>query len=369
MNTSLRASLPFLDRAAVFLYAALVAFGLLMIRSATFGTRFEGLADRQLIYAVVAAVLFVLAVAIPYEIILEYGYVLYGLALVALVVVLVAGRAVAGSRSWLYFGPIGFQPSELAKVAAVLGGGAYIKGLAQRRAGLRESAAVAAFAVVPAVLTMMQPDFGTDTTFLPIAAAALYLSDVPLERILKWTGLAAAAFLVLFALGWLTFFKPYQKDRILTFINPGLDPRGAGYQVNQARIAVGSGEVTGKGLYSGTQNRLNFLPAPHTDFIYGVIAEETGFIGSMGVLLGFLALLARFLSAVRQARDPEGRYLALAAFAVVLYHVLINVGMVLGLLPTTGIPLPFLSYGGSFLMTMSLMTGLAVNVHLRRFAA
>lgn len=220
---------------------------------------------------------------------------------------------------------------------------------------------------LPAALTFLQPDFGTATTFLPIAIAGFYLSDLPLSRLLKWSAIAFIVVVVLFIIGWFTFFKVYQKERLITFVNPSSDARGAGYQVKQAEIAVGSGKLTGKGLYSGSQNRLNFLPAPHTDFIFGVLAEETGFVGSIAVLGAFLFLLSRFLAASRVARDLEGRFIAIALFSLVLYHVIVNIGMVIGLLPTTGIPLPFLSYGGSFLVSMCLLAGLAGNVYARRF--
>ncbi|MEW5765007.1 MAG: rod shape-determining protein RodA [Acidobacteriota bacterium] len=367
MRQTLRQSLLFGDQVTLFLYLALLAFGTVMVRSATFATKYGALGDRQVVYALLAAAVFALALLVPYQIWVDYGYLLYAAALAALVLVLVLGRTVAGSKSWLYLGPFGFQPSEFAKVAVALACANAIKDLPDKAIEGRQVAFLWGIIALPAVLTFLQPDFGTATTFLPLAGAALYFSRYPLGRILKWAGMAVLAVLLLFALGWFTFLKPYQKDRILTFVNPAHDPKGAGYQVAQARIAVGSGELTGKGLHSGTQNRLNFLPAPHTDFIFGVVAEETGFVGSVGVLLAFLALLARFLSTLRVARDAEGRFLVLCGFAVILYHLLVNVGMVLGLLPTTGLPLPFLSYGGSFLISMSLFAGLAANVRMRRF--
>jgi len=368
MRNALRNFLLYGDHLAILLYLGLLVTGNIMIRSATFGTKYAPLASRQMIWTGLAVGLFFLAVLIPYEIWLEYSYFIYIASIASLLAVLVIGHAVAGSRSWLYIGPLGFQPSEFAKVAAARASAAYIKGLPDKNVGVREMLVLAAIIGLPAALTFLQPDFGTATTFLPLGAAAFYFSKMPLTRILKWMGAGTVLLLVLFAIGWFTFFKPYQKERVLTFLNPSLDPRGAGYQVNQARIAVGSGELTGEGLYSGTQNRLNFLPAPHTDFIFGVVAEETGFLGSVAVLLAFFGLLSRFVVTIRDARDAEGRFLVLAALAVILYHVIINVGMVIGLLPTTGIPLPFLSYGGSFLMSMSLFVGLAVNVRTRRFA-
>jgi len=338
-----------------------------MVRSATFGTKFEGLASRQTTWCFVAAVVYLVAALVPYDIWLEYSYIFYGLCVVVLLAVMIFGHSVAGSRSWLILGPVGFQPSELAKVAAALAGAGYIKDLSLKIIGPKEFAILAGIVALPMLLTLLQPDFGTATTFLPILLVAFFLSRLSLGQILKWAGMALAGVVALSVLGWFTFFKPYQKERILTYVNPSAHTRGAGYQVHQARIAVGSGELTGKGLYSGTQNRLNFLPAPHTDFVFGVISEETGFLGAISLLVVYLALLSRLLSTLLLARDQEGRYLVCSAFAVLLYHIVINVGMVIGLVPTTGIPLPFLSYGGSSLMGLTLFVGLAANVRTHRF--
>jgi rod shape determining protein RodA len=368
MKKTLRETVSYGDFVTAALYLALLIFGALMVRSATFGTRFAYLGNRQMFWAVLAFGAFSLAFLIPYEIWVEYSYLLYGLCVAVLLSMPLLGHYVGGHKSWLYIGPIGFEPSEFAKVAAALAGAAFIKELVGRAMGWREIGILSAIIGLPMLLTLLQPDFGTATTFFPLLAVALYLSFLPLTQIVKWCALGILALMLLLALGWFTFLKPYQKDRIITFIHPTANTRGAGYQVNQARIAVGSGELLGKGLYSGTQNRLNFLPAPHTDFIFGVVAEETGFLGSLALLGLYLSLLLRFLSTASAARDSEGRFIVLCAFAVILYHVLINIGMVIGLVPTTGIPLPFLSYGGSFLGSMSLFVGLAANVRSRRYA-
>jgi rod shape determining protein RodA len=367
VRQALKGYLTYGDHLTSLLFLALLVAGSIMVHSATTGTKFTSLAPRQTAWCFVAAAVYLLATLIPYDIWIEYSYILYGLCVVVLVAVMLFGHAVAGSRSWLILGPVGFQPSEFAKVAAALAGAGYLKDLSQKVIGLREFGVLCAIIGLPMVLTLVEPDFGTATTFLPMVLAAFFLSRLSLGQILKWAGVAIVAGAVLFVIGWFTFFKPYQKERILTFVNPGTNLRGAGYQVHQARIAVGSGEVTGKGLNSGTQNRLNFLPAPHTDFVFGVIAEETGFVGSMALLAVFLALLARFAGTILLARDLEGRFLVCCAFAVIMYHLVINVGMVIGLVPTTGIPLPFISYGGSSLIGLTLFVGLAANVRAHRF--
>lgn len=367
MRQALKGYLVYGDHLTSILFLALILAGSVMVHSATSGTKFAALAPRQTMWCFVAAGVYLLATLIPYDIWIEYSYVFYALCIVVLVAVMLFGHAVAGSRSWLILGPVGFQPSEFAKVAAALACAGYLKDLSQKVIGPKEFGVLSAIIILPMFLTLIEPDFGTATTFLPMILAAFYLSRLSLGQILKWAAVALVAAVVLFVLGWFTFFKPYQKERILTFVNPGTNLRGAGYQVHQARIAVGSGEVVGKGLYSGTQNRLNFLPAPHTDFVFGVIAEETGYLGSMALLAVFLALLSRFAGTILLARDLEGRFLACCAFAVLLYHLVINVGMVIGLVPTTGIPLPFLSYGGSSLIGLTLFVGLAANVRAHRF--
>ena len=357
------------DHLTSLLYLSLLVFALVMVRSATVGMRFD--TSKQLMIEIIALAAFIVAAFVPYEIWIEYSLVLYVACVLCLILVLIpgVGHTVAGSRSWILLGLVRFQPSEFAKVAALLVGASYVKERTRGEIGFKDMGILFGIFLLPMILTVVEPDFGTAVTFLPLFAAAFFLSELPLSRILKWAGVALIGLFVLFVIGWFTYFKPYQKERILTFMNPSLDPRGAGYQVNQARIAVGSGEVAGKGLFSGTQNRLNFLPAPHTDFIFGVISEETGFVGSVAVLTVFLILLWRMLATAHMARDPEGRFLVICTFALILYHLLINVGMVIGLLPTTGIPMPYLSYGGSFLISLSLLTGLCVNVRTRRFAA
>lgn len=354
------------DLTTVLTAVTLMLLGAVFVSSATFTTH-HPLGTRQILWDLVALGALAVGMLVPYSVWIDYGYIAYGILLAFLIYLPIFGTATAGAKSWLKFGVISFQPSELMKVATILACAAYIKSRPENRVGLKELMVLWAMVGVPLLLTLRQPDFGTATTFLPIAATCFFLSSFPLGKILKWSLLGMAGLGVLLFVAWLTVFKPYQKERVRTFLDPAHDPHGAGYQVNQAKIAVGSGQIWGKGLRSGTQNRLSFLPKPHTDFIFGVVAEETGFAGCAFVLGLFFILLNRFLETARLARDAEGRFLALAAFAAILYHLLINVGMVVGILPTTGIPLPFLSYGGSSLLSMGWLTGLVANVRIRRF--
>jgi len=214
----------------------------------------------------------------------------------------------------------------------------------------------------PLLLIAKQPDFGTALTFVPIALAAVLLGG------LRWRVVAIALCCValLAPVGW-RHLKPYQKERILTVVDPGRDPSGIGYQVRQSKIAVGSGRLTGKGLFKGTQTRLNFLPAQHTDFVLAVIAEELGFIGAAGVLALLYYLLYRGLLAARSSQDRLGTYLSLLVVSWLTGQAAINIGMVLGLMPTIGVPLPFLSYGGTALISVMCGVGLIANVRGRRF--
>ncbi len=357
-----------MDWPGLFLAAALVAFGVVIVRAATAGTRMAALGDRQLVYGVSALSLLLLALFISYEVWIEYCTVFYGLCVLLLIIMPIVGHSVAGSKSWLSLGGYSLQPSEVAKVLAALACAGYIKDTESRTMEKRDFAILFGIIGLPMILTALQPDFGTATTFLPMFAAVFFVSGLELSKLMKWAALGLASVAILFAVGWFTFFRPYQKERVLTFLDPSLDPKGAGYQVMQAKIAVGSGQITGKGLYSGTQNRLNFLPAPYTDFVFGVVCEETGFLGAGLLLALYMALLLRIVSAIELAKDPEGRFLATAAFFTLLYHILINTGMVVGLLPTTGIPLPFMSYGGSALFSMTMMVAMALNVRMRRYS-
>jgi len=344
----------------------LVAGGIL-VDSATFGTKLAPYAAKEWVYVAVSAAVLFLALYIPYTVWVEYGYILYALSVIILAVLPLIGKTVAGSKSWLSFGPLGFQPSEIAKVFTILALASYIRDEETHEFTLKDFSVLFGITLVPFILTILQPDFGTALTFLPILVAVVFFSQLRLKELVKWGAIVVAAFILLFGLAWVSFFKPYQKERVMNFFNPSRDPQGTGYQVNQAKIAVGSGKLAGKGLHAGTQNRLNFLPAPHTDFIFAVAAEELGLIGSSVILVLFLLLLLRFLDTVENAPSREGAFVALAAFFVFLLHLMVNIGMVLGLFPTMGIPLPFLSYGGSFLMSVTLLSGLVLNIRSKRY--
>ncbi len=278
-----------------------------------------------------------------------------------LVLVLVAGRSGGGAQRWLAIGPwTGFQPSELAKVTLIITLARHMDGhrdLGSWRAVLP----VLVHAAVPMVLIVRQPDLGTALAVGAVLAAMLVAAGTPL-RLLAGLGAGAAAAAPLV---W-RMLHDYQRQRLLAFLDPGADPLGAGYALIQSRIAVGSGQIWGKGLLRGTQNLLHFIPEQHTDFIFTVVGEELGFAGAV-VLLGLFSLwLWRGLVIAACAKDRVGTLMAVGAVALTAFHLFVNVGMTVGLMPVTGIPLPFISHGGSALVAFGAATGLVLNVGMRR---
>ncbi len=350
------------DYGGIFLILALLALGGIAVNSATEGTKLESYSSREWIYISISIVALCLALYIPYTIWIEYGYILYGFVMVMLFLLPLFGKNVAGSRSWLNLGLFSFQPSEIAKPFTILALCSFIRDEDTNRFTLRDFSILFMLIAIPFTMTILQPDFGTAVTFLSLVPAVIIFSDLKLKEILKIAAVGFSIAAILFGFAWFSFFKPYQKERVLTFLNPSRDPQKAGYQVNQAKIAVGSGKFFGKGLHSGTQNRLKFLPAPHTDFIFAVIGEELGFVGTSFVVILFTILLSKFLTIGENSKTKEGSFLCIAAFCLFLLHISVNIGMVLGLFPIMGIPLPFLSYGGSFLVTSSFLSGLVLNV-------
>jgi rod shape determining protein RodA len=256
-----------------------------------------------------------------------------------------------------------FQPAEVAKVATALLLAYLFENEQDRR--LRPAAMAKLFAMVlfPCFLVFLQPDLGLALTFVPLLLVGMYFGRM--RR--RWWAVLGIGFVVFCAVGWL-FLKGYQKQRIATFVHPDADVAGAGYQVRQSKIAVGSGELVGKGYRRGTQSQLRFLPVRHTDFIFAVLAEEFGFLGVLVVLSLYAAVVLRGLRLASHARDRGGAFLVLGLTGCLFFSVMLNTGMMIGLFPTTGIPLPLLSYGGSSVATTLGSIGLILSVEARRFA-
>jgi rod shape determining protein RodA len=309
------------------------------------------------LFAMVAAFLF------NYKILDRWAQPIYITCIFLLIAVLIFGKYVGGSRRWLILGPISFQPSELVKIAVILSLARYYSKDAKTRGyTLRELVRPLMITLLPVILIGMQPDLGTAGLVVLIAGAMTVF--VKIER-RSFIYLVASGG-VLVPLIWF-FLRAYQKKRILVFLDPDRDPLGAGYHIIQSKIAIGSGMLAGKGFLKGTQNALSFLPEEHTDFIFSVLAEEWGFLGSATLVLLFLILIFWGLTVAHGCREPFGTILAVGITAMIFWQAFINVGMSMGLMPVVGVPLPFISYGGSSVLITAISIGLLLNVSMRRF--
>jgi rod shape determining protein RodA len=343
---------------------AVALFGIIEISSAQ---PFPGLWQRQIINLGVGLAVMFAATLIDYRKIAAASMYLYGLGVVMLVLVLTPlGRAVNGNQNWLDLGPLGgVQPSEFAKVFTILILAQYLGGRRERPLGLKSVATAGAIWVVPAVLVFLGHDTGSTLSFISFLAAMLFLAG------LRWSWIAAAVLAIVLvgvlAIPHIKAGTGYKLQRIKAVYWPDIAEKQYRYQNEQAEIAVGSGGLFGKGFHSGTQGSLGFVPEVHTDFIFAVTCEETGFVGATFALTIYLLVISKLVQIARQARDRTGMLFVGGFAALLLYHVTVSVGMVLRLLPIMGIPLPLMSYGGSSLMATFLGLGLALNVRLRRF--
>jgi rod shape determining protein RodA len=286
------------------------------------------------------------------------------LAVLALLLVLVVGVKVYGARRWLGWGRFGIQPAELGKLAMIVGMAYY---LFHRTPDQRKQWATVGGALVlmgmPLVLILVEPDLGSALTLVPITFGMLFVAGARLKHL----ALVLLVGLCLTPVAWVNM-KKYQRERLTVFVNPGRDPLGAGWNLNQSLIAVGSGGVTGKGFLQGTQNSLGYLPRTVTpnDFLFSVIGEEKGFVGGACVVGMYAVLLGRGLRIAAQARDRLGALLATGIVMMLFFHVFVNMGMTIGLMPVTGVPLPLLSYGGSFVLVTMTALGLLQNIWIHR---
>lgn len=282
--------------------------------------------------------------------------------------VLLIGETVFGSQRWVRLGPLSLQPSELAKITLVLVLAKFFEKEenAQSPKGVMQAVLLT---LIPMGLILLQPDLGTAAIFVGLFFTMWYLGNAQLKHLLI-SGLTlvagAVSAIVLSLKGWVSIIKPYQLTRILVFLDPYADRDGAGWNVIQSIIAIGSGGFLGKGVLGGTQSSLHFLPANHTDFVFSVIAEEFGFLGSIVVLALFLVIIWRGLRIAAIAKDTFGTLLAAGATSIFFFHLIINVGMTLGIMPVTGLPLPFITAGGSTMLTSLIAIAIILNVGLRR---
>jgi len=348
------------------LTAAITTIGLINLYSATNAgaDMHSSLFTKQLIWYAGGTVIMVAAFLVDFKVYERWGHLIYVICLALLVAVLLVGKFVAGSKRWLVLGPVSIQPSEMVKIAVIIMLSKYYARVVRTEGiGFRELITPGLITAIPFLLIVRQPDLGTAMQVLLIASAITMYIKIERRTLIALVITAASVVPMM----WLFFLKGYQKERIMTFLDPGRDPLGAGYHIIQSKIAIGSGMLTGKGYLQGTQNALDFLPEQHTDFIFSVLAEEWGLVGGLMMLLVFLLLIVWGLQIAQRSRDPFGTILAVGVTAMFAWQVFINVGMVMGLMPVVGVTLPFISYGGSSVLTTMAGVGLLLNVSMRRF--
>jgi rod shape determining protein RodA len=318
---------------------------------------------KQIYWAILGLCLLMVLIFFDYHLLLPIAYPMYFVSIVLLLGVLLFGRMISGSQRWLALGSFSFQPSELVKISLILALSRYFfNNELNRRYGFRDLLIPSGMVLLPALLIMKQPDLGTALLLIGVSLSIFLLLGVEWKTIL----ISLGSVLVSLPLLWM-FLKDYQKKRILIFIQPESDPLGAGYHIIQSKIAVGSGGFWGKGFLKGTQGQLRFLPEQHTDFALSVLAEEWGFIGTLVVITLFLCLILWSLNIARQSKDRFGMILALGICSMLFWQSLVNMGMVVGLVPVVGVPLPFISYGGSSIIASLIGVGILLNIHMRRF--
>jgi rod shape determining protein RodA len=340
------------------------ALGVLQIYSATLDTRLHDAWWKQILYILAALGAMWLTAAVDYHTLIGQVPVLYGLSLATLLATIGLGHRAGGAKRWLFH----FQISELVKIVIILLVARYLSELKRDEMGGRDLLKLGGLVGIPTVLVMVQPDLSTAATYVPILVAGVLLAG------LRWRYVAAIAVAVGLAVpaGWLVLAQigrdvDYQKSRLTTFLDPSRDPRGHGYQVIQSRIAVGDGGMWGRGVTHGSQTQLRFLPAAATDFIFAAFAEEHGFVVVVVVLGLYFLLLMQIVQNAQAAQDRAGMYICMGVATLLLVHLLVNVGMVVGNVPVSGIPLPLMSAGGSSMISIFMALGLVNNVRLRRF--
>ncbi len=344
----------------------MIAIGVINLFSATYlaeGGKGSPIYLKQIYWAGFGFIFLMIILFFDYHLLLSVAYPLYGISILLLIGVMLFGRTISGSQRWLTLAFFSFQPSELVKISLILALAKYFfNNELSRRYGFRDLYLPLGMALLPALLIIKQPDLGTALLLLLVSLSIFIFLGI------AWKTLFVSLGGLILSLPLLWFFlKDYQKKRILIFFQPESDPLGAGYHILQSKIAVGSGGFWGKGFLKGTQGQLRFLPEQHTDFAFSVLAEEWGFIGSLVVVTLFLLLILWALNIARQSKDRFGMVIALGICAVFFWQSLINIGMVVGLVPVVGVPLPFISYGGSSIIATLIGIGLLLNIQMRRF--
>lgn len=336
----------------------LILTGLALLYSTTLTTESVQTVWRQLSFVIFGLAGFLFFSFYDYHNLSKANRVFYVVLILILLYLLILGPEIRGGRRWIDFGYFTFQPAEFVKISIILG----LARLLYLKRGQINSLKILGwsllYALIPITMIILEPDLGSALVILAIWAGIILSS--PIQK--KFVAILLLGFILASGVAWQFLLKDFQKDRIMVFLNPELDPRGRGYNVRQATIAVGSGQLFGKGLGKGSQSQYKFLPERQTDFIFAASSEEIGFLGSIALLGMYFFLFARIIKIAKKARDDLGMYIAIGVFVMLLSHTLVNIGMNIGLLPVTGIPLPFLSAGGSFLIVTLLALGVVQNV-------
>ncbi len=318
---------------------------------------------KQMIWIFISFIVLILLLSIDYKILVMYSLYFYILLIAILGGLLVLGSLMGTNKSWINFSVVSIQPSELTKIGIILLMAYLFSNYRKEYISWKKGSVSVLIFIIPFILVALQPDLGTAISYISILLAVFILAGMRRNLIIFLLILVMIVGLV----GWNFYLKDYQKQRISTFIFPGKDPLGSSYHILQSKIAVGSGGFFGKGYIKGTQSQLKFLPARHTDFIFSVIGEEFGFIGIFLIIIIYSFFILRLFNSVNKSRDRTGVYLVFMIAMLISFQFFINVFMVIGLFPITGIPLPLLSYGGSSILTNYIALSLVINVKMRRF--
>lgn len=353
-----------LDRTLVVIPFILCVIGVIILHSAAYAKGldfFESYLFKQISWIVLASALLLIIINISYQKIIDISYVLYAVNVFLLILVLIIGRERLGAQRWFTIGNFAFQPSEFIKIIFIITLANLIGSKKGRMEELRDLFAPLILLVIPFLLVLVQPDLGTALLLLPVFLAMMYVGGARVKYLVS---------LIIMGLVSLPFFwhflRDYQKQRLLVFLNPNADPLGAGYTIIQSKIAVGSGGLIGKGWLAGTQNQLNFLPERHTDFIFSVIGEEWGLFGALILILLYFLVIRRGFDVAYSTNDMYGKLIAVGIVTLLSLQIVINIAMTIGLMPVVGIPLPFVSYGGSSMLASFIAIALLVNVGMRR---
>jgi rod shape determining protein RodA len=366
-----------LDYTLILTVILILAFSLVIISSATHVTSAVGdqsdsydYVKKQLIWILMGVVAVILVMMVHYENFVNYSKFLYGLNLVMLASVLVLGHTAMGAQRWIAMGPFIFQPSEFAKVIIIITFADFLAKRDGRLKRFRDLFPCFAYIGIPMLLILKQPDLGTSLVFIAIMFGMLFAAGARPAHLLLIIG-GGVCFISIWLYAHFNFgvwipLEDYQITRLTIFLDPWKDWQGAGYHMIQSQIAIGSGGLWGKGLFNGSQSQLNFLPIQHTDFIFSVVGEELGFVGTVTLLVMFFIVVYRGIQIASEAKDTYGNLLAIGVVSKLTFHIMVNVGMTAGIMPVTGVPLPLFSYGGSSMLTNMCSLGILLNIYMRR---